>query len=167
MIEPFGPGWGNPSLRSIIEPEAPGAISLAPATPGWWALLLVLCWLLFKTVRRRRRRYARDRYRREALTRLADIERRLNAGAVDAARELAPLLRATAIAAAGRERFVGSRGEAYAAALARLSPNQDPLPLAEIDLLAYAPLSDSSHLDLDAIVASLEHWIEHHKEPDA
>ena len=99
MNDVFGPEWGNPSLRAIIEAEFPEPVSLIPATPGWWILLLALVALLLRALWRRRQRYLRDQYRRDALAQLATIKARLGAGALEAARELAPLLRATAIAA--------------------------------------------------------------------
>jgi hypothetical protein len=163
MTELFGPGWGNPSLRTIIEAEFPEPVSLIPTTPGWWLLLLALVGLLVRALWRRRQRYLRDRYRRDALAQLETIKARLGAGALEAARELAPLLRATAMAAAGRDAFSGLQGEAYAAALAELAPNQDRLPIADIQRLAYAPLDDSEGLDIDALIAALERWVQQHR----
>lgn len=163
MTELFAPEWGNPSLRTIIEPEFPESISMVPTTPGWWILLLVLVGLLLRALWRRRQRYLRDRYRRDALAQLATIKARLAAGELEAARELAPLLRATAIAAAGREALAGLQGDAYAAALAELAPDQDRLPVADLQHLAYAPLDDAGGLDIEVIVAALERWIQQHR----
>jgi hypothetical protein len=162
MNDVFGPEWGNPSLRAIIEAEFPEPVSLIPATPGWWILLLALVALLLRALWRRRQRYLRDQYRRDALAQLATIKARLGAGALEAARELAPLLRATAIAAAGRDAVSGLQGDAYAAALAELAPDQDRLPVAELQRLAYAPLDDEA-LDIEAFIAPLERWIQQHR----
>ena len=163
MTEIFAPEWGNPSLRTIIEAEFPDPTSLIPTTPGWWILLLMMAGLLVRMILRRRQRYLRDRYRRDALAQLATIKARLGAGALDAVRELAPLLRATAIAAAGRDALSCLQGEAYATALAELSPDQDRLPVADLQRLAYAPLDEVNGLDIDAFITALERWIQQHR----
>jgi len=167
MTEVFKPEWGNPSLRTIIEAEFPEAIPLIPATPGWWILLLVLVGLLVRALVKRRQRYLRDGYRRNALAQLETIKKRLGEGVLEAARELAPLLRATAIAAAGRDALSGLQGDAYAAALAQLSPDQNRLPVAELQHLAYAPLDDIEGLDIETSIAALERWIQQHRRPHA
>ncbi len=161
--EIFDPEWGNPSLRTIMETEFPEPISLIPATPGWWLLLLLVVGLIIRAIRQRRLRYLRDRYRRDALEQLAAIKARLNSGAVEAARELAPLLRATAIAAVDRETFSELEGDAYAAALAELSPEQDRLPVDEFKRLAYAPLDDAEPSDIEQLISVLEKWIQQHR----
>jgi hypothetical protein len=167
MIEVFAPEWGNPSLRTIIEVAFPEPISLIPATPGWWILLLVVVGLLLRAFLRRRQRYLRDRYRRDALVQLATIKEQLGAGVLEAVRELAPLLRATAIAAVGRDALSGLQGDAYATALAELAPDQDRLPVAELQRLAYAPLDEVEGLDIDALITTLERWIQQHRIPHA
>ncbi|MEP4484793.1 MAG: DUF4381 domain-containing protein [Halioglobus sp.] len=163
MTEVFGPQWGNASLRTIIEAQFPEPIPLIPTTPGWWILFFALLGLLLRAFWHRRQRYLRDRYRRSALTQLATIKARLGAGELEAVRKLAPLLRATAIAAVGRDALSGLQGDAYAAALAELAPDQDRLPVADIQRLAYAPLDDVEGLDLDSFIARLERWIEQHR----
>ena len=167
MIEVFAPEWGNPSLRTIIEAEFPEPISLMPATPGWWILLFAMAALLLRMIMRRRQRYLRDRYRRDALAQLAMIKEQLGAGVLEAVRELAPLLRATAIAAAGRDALSGLQGDAYATALAALAPDQDRLPVAELQRLAYAPLDEVKGLDIETFITALERWIQQHRRPHA
>lgn len=163
MNEVFSPEWGNPSLRTIIEAEFPEPISLMPSTPGWWILLLAVVGLLLRVIWRRRQRYLQDRYRRDALAQLAAIKEQLGAGALDAVRELAPLLRATAIVAAGRDAMAGLQGDAYSSALAELAPHQDSLPVADLQRLAYAPLDDIKGLDIDSVLIELERWIQQHR----
>ena len=163
MSEVFGPEWGNASLRTIIEAQFPEPIPLIPTTPGWWLLLFALVGLLLRALWQRRQRYLRDRYRRAALTQLATIKARLEAGELAAVRNLAPLLRATAIAAVGRDALSGLQDDAYAAALAELAPDQERLPVADIQRLAYAPLDDVAGLDLDSYISRLERWIKQHR----
>ncbi len=163
MSKVFEPGWGNASLRTIIETEFPEPVSLIPTTPGWWILLFALIGLLLRALWRRRQRYLRDRYRRDALAQLSTIKARLEAGTLEAVRELAPLLRATAMAATGRDTLSGLQGEAYAKALAELAPTQDRLPVADLQRLAYEPLDDAEKLDIEALIAPLERWIQQHR----
>ncbi len=167
MTKVFEPEWGNPSLRTIMEAEFPEPISLVPATPGWWILFFMLVVLLLLALWRRRQSYLRDRYRRDALAQLATIKTRLGEGALTAVRELAPLLRTTAIAAAGRDTMSGLQGDAYADALAELAPDLDRLPVAELQRLAYEPLDDAKGLDIDVLIATLECWIRQHRRSHA
>ena len=167
MKKVFEEGWGNESLRTIVEVDFPEPVSLMPSTPGWWLLLLALIGLFSRALWRRRQRYLRDRYRREALAQLAAIKQRLASGALEAVRELAPLIRATAIAALGRDLVSGLQGEAYAARLAEFSPGQDSLPVADLQRLAYAPLEEVGGIDIESLIAELERWIRQHKRDHA
>lgn len=163
MSKVFEPEWGNPSLRTIIEAEFPEPISLIPSTPGWWFLLIAVVGLLARLIWHRRQRYLRDQYRRDALAQLTVIKDQLSAGTREAVRELAPLLRATAFAAAGRDTFSGLQGEAYAAALAKLIPDQRHLPVDELQRLAYEPLERTAELDVSACIDAMEYWIQKHR----
>lgn len=163
MKKAFEPEWGNPSLRNIVEVEFPEPVSLMPSTPGWWILLFVLIGLLSRTLWSRRQRYLHDQYRRDALAQLAEIQQRSAAGELEAVRDLAPLIRATAIAARGRDLVSGLQGDAYAAMLAELSPGQDSLPVADLQRLAYAPLDEVRGIDMGVIISELECWIRQHK----
>ncbi|MGI9242833.1 MAG: DUF4381 domain-containing protein [Verrucomicrobiales bacterium] len=163
MSKIFEPGWGNEALVDIVEPELPEPVSLVPSTPGWWILLIVLIGLVARAIWRRRQRYLRDQYRREALAELTTIKERLGSGKNEAVRELAPLLRATAIAAGGHDRVSGLEGDDYAAALAELSPGGERLPVEEFQSLAYAPLDEVAGVDTEGLIAVLERWIQKHK----
>ncbi|MEP4076318.1 DUF4381 domain-containing protein [Haloferula sp.] len=166
MKKVFDPEWGNPSLRNIVEAEFPEPVSLMPSTPGWWVLLLVVIAFFARAFWRRRQRYLRDRYRRDALAQLSGIKQRLAGGTQEAVRELAPLIRATAIAARGRDMVSGLEGDAYAAALAEFSPGQDRLPVADLQRLAYAPLDEVGGMDMEGMISELERWIRQHKGDD-
>ncbi|MBK1791712.1 DUF4381 domain-containing protein [Persicirhabdus sediminis] len=163
MKKVFEPEWGNPSLRTIVEAEFPEPVSLVPVAPGWWLLLIALIALLMRVIWRRRQAYLRDSYRREALAQLATIKDQLDTGNHEPVRELAPLLRATAIAALGRESVSGLQGDDYANALAKISPQQDRLPVADLQRLAYAPLDELGEIDTESLIAALEGWILKHR----
>lgn len=163
MSKIFEPGWGNEVLEGIVEPELPEPVSLVPSTPGWWILLIVLVGLVARGIWRRRQRYLRDRYRREALAELSTIRERLGSGKQEVVRELAPLLRATAIAAGGHDRISGLEGDDYVGALAELCPGEGRLPVDELQSLAYAPLDEVERVDTEGLIASLESWIQNHR----
>ena len=167
MNNVFEPNWGNPSLRSIVEVAFPEPITFMPATSGWWIVFAVLLGFIFRFMWRRRQHYLADSYRREALAELSLIKERLHSGVLESVRDIAPLLKAAAIEALGREVVSGLQGEDYAGALAALSPNQDHLPVSELHSLAYAPLVDIEHIDLAAVIARVEYWITHHRRQDA
>jgi hypothetical protein len=166
MTPLFGPGWGNYAIRGIVEIKVPEAVSLWPATPGWWALLALLLTLLLRAAWRRGQRWHRNRYRREALLELARLRERLEGGDAAALRELAPLLRAAALQAAGRRSGTARTGDAWAAQLAGLAPGTPPPPVATLHRLAYAPLPDSA-VDWHPLVQSIDTWLRAHRGPDA
>ena len=172
MTPLFGPGWGNYSIQGIVEVQLPESVSLRPQTPGWWILLAVLlfwggyrAWLSW-------RHYQRNRYRREALQHLQVLQEQYRAGDGACLRELAPLLRATALQAAGNRELASARGDDWQGALQDLAPGLSPPPVAELNALAYARLPDTvtepdTVRDLEALFDRLRLWIQHHELSDA
>jgi len=84
-----------PSIDQLKELALPAPVSYAPQTWGWWALLAVLVIAAVVLGARRYWQWRRDRYRREALLRLAELQRRSND--LNALRELPELLKRVAI----------------------------------------------------------------------
>ncbi|MGW8466428.1 DUF4381 domain-containing protein [Pseudomonas sp. CLCA07] len=84
-----------PSIDQLKEIALPAPVSYAPQTCGWWVLpgLLVIAVLLISA--RRYWQWRRDRYRREALVRLAELQASDNQ--LDALRELPELLKRVAL----------------------------------------------------------------------
>jgi hypothetical protein len=172
MTPLFGPGWGNYAIRGIAETAIPDSVSLMPQTPGWWVLLALALAGAAHWVRRRRHNYLRNRYRREALAELQRLQRRYRDGDRQSLRELAPLLRATALQALGSRELANASGEAWQQALEKLAPGVSPPPVRDINQLAYAPLPAShnaveSSARVEALFAQLRRWIEQHELGDA
>ncbi|MFT6771134.1 MAG: hypothetical protein ACJARU_001339, partial [Congregibacter sp.] len=118
MTEIFGPGWGNYAIRGIIETSIPEQVSLRPATPGWWILLGLLGCSVIYVIWKRWQQHLRNRYRRDAQTALDKLETDYQGGDRECLRELAPLLRATALHATGqREELASVSGQAWQQAL--------------------------------------------------
>ncbi|MEJ5059456.1 MULTISPECIES: DUF4381 domain-containing protein [unclassified Pseudomonas] len=84
-----------PSIEQLKEIALPAPVSYAPQTWGWWVLLAVLVIGVLLLSARRYWQWRRDRYRREALVRLAQLQKRSDD--LNALRELPELLKRTAI----------------------------------------------------------------------
>jgi len=84
-----------PSIDQLKEIALPAPLSYAPQTWGWWALLAVLIGGAVLIGARRYGQWRRDRYRREALQRLAQLQKRSDD--LSALRELPELLKRVAI----------------------------------------------------------------------
>jgi hypothetical protein len=84
-----------PSIEQLKELALPAPISYAPQTWGWWVLLAVLVVTALLLGARRYWQWRRDRYRREALARLAQLQQR--SGDLSALRELPELLKRVAL----------------------------------------------------------------------
>ena len=102
----IGPDFGNYALKGIEEIAFPPPIPWWPVAPGWrWLglmLLVGLGWLAY----RRFRRWQRDAYRRDALRRLAEIERS-SASWQEVVSALPLLLKAVALDAYPRGEVIG------------------------------------------------------------
>ena len=162
MTPLFGPGWGNYAIRGIIETSIPEAVSLYPRTPGWWLLLAGFVTFLAWRLWRRRQRWLQNQYRRDALASLAQIQARLENQDFSALRELAPLLRATALAAGERRTLAALGGDAWQQAVNAMAPDLPELPVVELERLAYAPMADICDTQPDATIDALAAWINGH-----
>jgi len=108
----IGPDFGNYALKGIEEIAFPPPIPWWPVAPGWrWLglmLLVGLGWLAY----RRFRRWQRDAYRRDALRRLAEIERS-SASWQEVVSALPLLLKAVALDAYPRGEVAALSGAAW------------------------------------------------------
>ncbi|WP_213938789.1 DUF4381 domain-containing protein [Pseudomonas sp. dw_612] len=84
-----------PSIDQLKELGLPAPVSYAPQTWGWWVLLGLLVVAVLLVSARRVWQWRRDRYRREALVRLAELQRRSDD--LNALRELPELLKRVAL----------------------------------------------------------------------
>lgn len=164
MTPVFGPGWGNYAIAGLVETQIPPAVSMLPSTPGWWLLGIgLIVWRLYKILSRWRT-YQANRYRRAALEALEQLQQRCYRGDHIALRELAPLLRATAIEASGdRQQVASIRGDEWTRLLAEMAPGVPALPYADLEVLAYAPLEKSLPSNCAELFASLREWLEQHE----
>ncbi|WP_223557501.1 DUF4381 domain-containing protein, partial [Pseudomonas sp. BF-B-18] len=84
-----------PSIEQLKEMALPAPVSYAPQTWGWWVLLAVLMAAVLVVGARRFWQWRRDRYRREALVRLAELQS--SDDQISALRELPELLKRVAL----------------------------------------------------------------------
>ncbi|MET0949428.1 MAG: DUF4381 domain-containing protein [Pseudomonas sp.] len=156
-----------PSIDQLQEIALPVPISYAPQTWGWWVLLGLLVMAVLLVGARRYWQWRRDRYRREALVRLAELQS--HSDQLNALRELPELLKRVALsmpcpvgarlarepgaAVPQRDRVIVLRGQAsllqglaalggedWQAFLVRHSAQPLPADFSQqLALLAYAP----------------------------
>lgn len=163
MTPLFGPGWGNYAIRGIIETPLPEQVSLHPATAAWWLLLGLVIAFTVSWLWTRRQRYLKNAYRREAQRSLDALENAYKTGDRVCLRQLAPLLRATALQASGdRDRLAHLSGDAWKNALQALAPALPPLPVQQLGALAYQSLDDADQ-SWDSLFAQLRDWIAAHE----
>ena len=156
-----------PGIEQLKELALPAPVSYAPQTWGWWVLLGLLVMTSLIVAVRRYRQWRRDRYRREALARLAQLQQR--SGDLNALRELPELLKRVALSMpATSPQGPAALGKAdWQAFLQRHSTH--PLPAdfsAQLALLAYAPdatLRALPHEQRQQLFVTCRHWMEHHR----
>ena len=171
------PRFGNPLLRGdLAEIETIGSINWLPQTAGWAVVALAVGgWLSWRGWHLGRR-WFRNRYRREALTRLTAIKSRPSLEAINV------LLKLTAIAASSRKEVAPLTGTRWCLWL----QGRTPSPLFSDDTLTLLGESLYAHVDLDkkssdptrqaddtdfgslnTLFAEAESWIREHRDDHA
>ncbi|SMF39365.1 F0F1-type ATP synthase, subunit b [Alteromonadaceae bacterium Bs31] len=153
-IELFGPGWGNYSIRGILEISLPKDVSMLPQTLGWKLIAVLLIIWFFYTLAKKIRRYWRNRYRRVALANLERIKQQYISGELEAAREVARLIKATALHSFPREEVASLNGRQWEMFLDQCyeGPEFSRSEAGFLNCCAYAPTCELK----DAI--GPEHW---------
>lgn len=158
-----------PGIEQMKELALPApASSYWPQTWGWLALLLIVVALAALGYWRRRKRWQRGRYRREALARLAQLRRQVEdpARAVGALREIPELLKRVALSMPGAEACAALRGEQWQGFLQRHAVHPLPSDLSlQLAQLAYAPPAQVASLTGEQrrqLLDHCQHWIEAH-----
>lgn len=155
-----------PSIEQLTELGLPAPISYMPQTWGWWLLLGLLIVGLLAWAGRRYWQWRRDRYRREALLRLAQLQS--NSDQLAALRELPELLKrvALSIPSAHLQAPAALSGEDWQAFLVKHSPRALPADFSQqLAQLAYAPDATLFALPTEKrqqLFSTCKHWVELH-----
>ncbi|XOV89424.1 MAG: DUF4381 domain-containing protein [Pseudomonadota bacterium] len=102
-------------LAQLRDIQLPDAVAGWPPAPGWWALALLAALVLTGVLYWLWRSYRRNRYRREALAELSQIEARYqeNADATRFVEDYSALLKRVALTRFPRERVANLTGERW------------------------------------------------------
>jgi hypothetical protein len=153
------------SLQALRELPLPAPVSYAPQTVGWLVVLILLAALALTFAWIARRRYERERYRREALDALAAIEAKFERDDMSALADIAPLMKRTALAIAPREHVASLSGASWLKYLKQTYHAFDTGSAALLYTASYAP---REHLDAitreqaSRLLKAARDWIEHH-----
>ena len=148
-------------IKDIAEPEP---VSYLPQTAAWYILGIAIAALLLFTLWRLILRYRANRYRREALAVLANLERQANADE-DQAVQRAALLRRTALTAYAQQETASLHGEAWLSFLDDRYGG-DGFSVGPGRIIVRAPYShDSVFSDADraALIREVRAWIRRHE----
>ena len=158
-----------PDIAQLQElPLAVPPFSYVPQTWGWWVLLAVLLLAGVAWALRRRWRWQRERYRREALACCAQLAQGANQPQqrLQALRELPVLLKRVGLSMPDAPPVATLAGEQWQAFL--VARAKAPLPAdfaARLHALSYAPASDLLAIpqsEVNDLFALSRQWIETH-----
>jgi hypothetical protein len=167
----FDSDFGNPQVQGIKEIILPEPVSYTPQTVGCWILFSIIGLLFIWWAWRRYVTWRFNRYRREALTELAEIEQHLNRKPerISALAAMAALVKRTAIHAFGRSNVAELSGQTWLEFLDRtgagdnFSHGQDRL-LSEFAYIKHETLNEMSKENIEQVLALVRDWIIRHKE---
>lgn len=158
-----------PGIEQMQELALPAPVTgYWPQTWGWLVLLVVLLALAGSGYWRHRRRWQRERYRREGLLRLAQLRQQMAdpAQRVGALRELPELLKRVALSMPDTEACAALGGEQWQLFLERHAAAPLPAELArQLAHLAYAPALRVAELTAEQrqqLLDICQRWIEAH-----
>ena len=162
------------ALTALKDVVVPPEVPWTPQTPAWAVLgvvvLLAVLWLAWRALRR----YRANRYRRDALAELQQLEPQWDAGDVprtQALLTLAALLKRTALAAWPREEVAALSGEAWGrflsahAGSAKASAPTLGKLVVDTEYRGSAALANLSGSDARALAQACRQWITSHRVP--
>lgn len=161
----FARTFGNYNLHGIEEVHLPEAVSWMPQTIGWKVLALLLLLLCCLVAYRQINAWWQNRYRREALKQLAELEA---AGDTYTLMSCLPrLLKATALQCFPRQDIASLSGDDWLQFLSEHYPGpsfNDPLGKQLISIAYQNPQHwTAKQDDVNALVARVRCWIKKHR----
>jgi hypothetical protein len=160
--------FGNYLIHGIDEIMLPEVIPWWPSAPGWKVLgLILLAWLLLRVVRLARR-WWRNRYRREALRQLQQLQQQAGSKALDVVASLPYYIKVTALQAYPRAEVASLSGESW---LTFLDAHYSGPPFAEgtgrkLLAVSYLPREQWQLDDNESgrLIQMAQQWIAKHHE---
>jgi hypothetical protein len=155
--------FGNYALKNFFEVVTPAGIDWLPQTPGWFLVAAVLAYYCSEKLWRSLQYWYHNRYRGEALARLADIPHRGEASELVV--EVNQLLKITALVAYPRTDVAQLTGVAWTRFLNRQCEHH-PFDETTSKLLAegpYRPLSVEPP-QLENLLSASSQWISEHRQ---
>lgn len=154
-----------PSIDQLQELGLPAPVPYTPQTWGWWVVLAAFLMVTLWVGAQHYRQWRRDRYRREALARLALLRQQHDT--LPALRELPELLKRVALSMPTGDAQVAALAAApWQAFLQRHSPSPLPADFSQqLAQLAYAPDTALQALPAprrQALFDTCQQWLEHH-----
>lgn len=153
------------AMRSLHDIAVPPPVSMLPQTWGWAALAGIVWVLLLILAIRAIRRFRRNAYRRDAIQRLSALEAEMSgAKRGQATRELAKILKQTALAAWPRRRVAALTGAKWVRFLGLSSSDDRALAqlLDDFEYRGHAALSAVSETKAKGALGIARRWIEGH-----
>ena len=162
-----------PTLEHLHDIVLPEPISWVPQTVGWWFVFVLLGFLLVWASYVVYNRWKANRYRKQALSHLQQIETKLQNRdqRLTALLELPVLVKQTVLACWKRPDVASLTGEAWLRFLDEsyhgTGFTQGPGRL--LPTLAYSPpstvhqLSDIGSGDVNGLIVLIREWIQHHR----
>ena len=160
MLEEKYKGLNLPDLMELMHDIVrPDSVSMLPQTVGWWILLGWLVFCLALGVLMVWRRWMRNRYRREAMTMLNQIQASTDGLHYLQAVQAADLVKRTALAVFPRSAVASLTGDQWAAFLCQSSDNHQQVVSGSRDLVA-APYREG--INVESALSAARAWIEYH-----
>jgi hypothetical protein len=153
------------ALESLKDIAVPQPVSWMPQTWGWALVAVLLALVIVVFLIHRVRLYRANAYRREAVGLLDGVEERLAdpAGRDQALRDLAEVLKRTALAGWGRADVAALSGAAWVAFLEKHGDGHGGQALdALLDDREYQNSSSAMTLAPDDVMSSARRWIRRH-----
>lgn len=154
----------SPSIEQLQELPLPSSVSYVPQTWGWMVLSALLLLVCTAWAARKIYRWRQNSYRRQALSRLDQLQRETDNTAL---REVPELLKRVALSIPQQPDVAGLTGAGWQAFLQDSSPT--PLPddfAARLAILAYAPDATLQNLDprtREEILRLSRQWVGAHR----
>ena len=156
------------SLQNLHPIVLPPEVGLWPPAPGWYLAAAVLLLIGARIWTTARRRWQRDRYRREGRQLLARVRSRFASGDRESLRELPALLKAAALGGYPRERVAGLYGDRWRTFL-NTTADRDLFSASHLRLLeqlSYGPPGDLGGIDQASareLMKTMDSWLKQHR----